>query len=266
MAETEDCREESEASLPAQSKAIDPSSVDAAVGVVESSKTAAAGDEVRDTDVSHRWQMCAGNLTRLHAQTEGQIAQVQASLEALARQVSFLPPQLQMFGAKIDGLAISISETRCQAMLAAIVTILGLVEDMLRAAADQDVAAKDHYANYELLRIQLRQLLEANGVAEIIVDGPFDPRVHRAVQRVACENPADHNRILAVVRPGFRTPQAVLRSADVCVGYCTSVAGGSRGTTADGRITEAGGLGTAPDPRAPEVQPQRHKASGGPPQ
>ena len=172
---------------------------------------------------------------------EIQTTQIQASLDALAKQVSFLPPQLRMFGDKIDGLTMAISDTRCRALLSAVVAILGMVEDMLRGTADPAAVACDHGGNYDLLRTQLRQLLEANGLVEIAAEGPFDPRWHRAVQRVHCDDPADHNRILAVMRPGFRTPQAVLRYADVKVGYCPLCERAGQTTTADRASAEGGG-------------------------
>ena len=155
----------------------------------------------------------------LHGRTHEHLRKLQDTLEALNKQVSFLPPQLRMFGAKIDGLATTISEPRYRAVLAGLVSILDMVDQMRRSARIGPDEPTDHLRNYDVLYTQLRQLLEGNGLREIPTDGAFDPRYHRAVERVESSVPTDADRILDVVRPGFQTEQTVLRYAEVKVGY-----------------------------------------------
>ncbi len=150
------------------------------------------------------------------------VAGFEAAMEATAKQVSFLPPQLRMLGGKIDGLATAISEPRYRAALLGLLGVYDLTDQILRALPAGDDAAgattPDHRRNYEVLLAQLRQILETNGLTEIPTAGGFDPELHRALQLVPVTDPAQSDQILEVVRRGFRTEQSVLRYAEVLVG------------------------------------------------
>jgi molecular chaperone GrpE (heat shock protein) len=73
--------------------------------------------------------------------------------------------------------------------------------------------------SFEVVRLQLEQLLDVNGLRAIEATGVFDPQVHRALSRVTVTDPARHQQIVEVLRAGFRTEQAVLRFAEVSVGH-----------------------------------------------
>lgn len=166
----------------------------------------------------------AGELRELREQlgaADERLGLLQQAVDNAARQIAFVPPQVRMLGGKIEGLATSLSEPRVRALLLGVVGIYDLVEQMLRArpGPSEDPAEALHQRNYQVLRSQLRQLLEVNGLAEIAADGVFDPKLHHAVQRARCDDPAEDGLVREVVRPGFRTEQAVLRYADVVVGY-----------------------------------------------
>src|SRR5205823_4079609 len=101
-----------------------------------------------------------------------------------------------------------------------LLVIYDLVDQSARAAL---VSGNDfpgiHQRNYEVLSTQLAQILAVNGLSPIPADGPFDPAVHRAIERVPVDDALRANQIVELVRPGFRTEQAVLRYAEVRVGY-----------------------------------------------
>jgi hypothetical protein len=143
---------------------------------------------------------------------------IEESIGALSKQISYLPPQVRTLGGKVDGLTTSISEPRFRNVLLSLLGIYDLVDQLWRGLPDADEKASDHKRSYDVLRTQLRQILETNGLTEIPTSGAFDPLFHRAIKRVTTSDPAQEGSILEVVRPGFCTPQAVLRYAEVVVG------------------------------------------------
>jgi molecular chaperone GrpE (heat shock protein) len=160
-----------------------------------------------------------GGVQDTLAAVEARLAYLETNLDTTAKQISFLPPQMRLLGNKIEGVAASLSEPRYRAVLLSLLAIYDLVNQMLRSlpSVPESDAMADDRRNYQVLRTQLRQTLESNGLSEIETGGPFDPELHRAVQRIPCDDPAQAGRVVEVVRPGFRTEQAVLRYAEVSV-------------------------------------------------
>lgn len=150
----------------------------------------------------------------------GRLEKLEDAAATTAKQVGYLPPQIRMLGSKVEGLTTSISEPRHRALLLGLLAVYDLVDQLLRASRQAAPSESEavHVRNYEVLRTQLRQLLEANGLEEIPAEGAFDPEQHRAIERATVSDPDLDNRILEVARPGFRTAQAVLRYAEVRVG------------------------------------------------
>jgi molecular chaperone GrpE len=69
-----------------------------------------------------------------------------------------------------------------------------------------------------MVRTQFLGRLEAFGVAEIKALGErFDPQLHEAVSVVPCESEEDRDRVLGIVRRGYRVGDEVLRPALVAV-------------------------------------------------
>jgi hypothetical protein len=159
-------------------------------------------------------------LRELLTATQVRLANLEDTVGTTAKQVSFLPPQVRMLGSKIDGLVTSISEPRYRAVLLSLVGVYDLIDQILHTlpVVPESTIEADHRRNYEVLRTQLRQILEMNGLLEIATDGVFDPTAHHAVRRVPCDDPKQMDCVLAVVRPGFRTEQSILRYAEVLVG------------------------------------------------
>lgn len=151
------------------------------------------------------------------------VSEIEVGLGAAAKQVSFLPPQVRMLAGKVDGLATAISEPQYRALLLSLLGVYDLIDQILRTPGSDVVDSPDtHCRNYEVLRTQLRQILHLNGLSLIPTEGAFNAELHRAVERVIVTDPADANRVLEVVRPGFHTETTVLRFAEVRVGYYTS--------------------------------------------
>lgn len=147
------------------------------------------------------------------------ISNLESLAEKTAKQVSFLPQSVRDLRNRIDGLTTSISETRFRGLLSDLLGIFDLVDQLLLSSRDiEHYSSEDHRRNYEVLRTQLRQVLEANGLSEISTDGFFDPKIHRAKGSIPCDDPGKVNRILKVYRPGFRTEESILRFAEVAVG------------------------------------------------
>jgi hypothetical protein len=137
----------------------------------------------------------------------------------LEKQVALLPPQVRMLTGKIDGLSTAIAEPRLRSLLNGLLGIFDLIDQVLRTLpADETSASAEHRRNYEVLLAQIGLLLQANGLYQIPAAGSFDPQVHRALQTVPVDDPAKAGAVLEIVRPGFRTDQAILRYAEVTVG------------------------------------------------
>ena len=194
--DAETTRDEAESDVPVQPKAAAPE---------------ASALEKLSADVC--------GLQEIILAMQARLTDIENALDTTAKQVSFLPPQVRSLGNKIDGVAVSLSEPRYRAALLSLLGVYDLVEQMSRALppTSSDQTESDNQNNYEILRTQLRQILETNGFVEIESRGVFNPELHRAVQRVPCSEPEQAGQVLEVVRAGFRTEQAVLRFAEVIV-------------------------------------------------
>jgi molecular chaperone GrpE (heat shock protein) len=154
-------------------------------------------------------------LHRLEA-LDLQLATLRQMAEQLARQQEFIPPQLRQLGHKVDDVATAIGDTRIRDLLKSFLLLHDLAGQLAQAdAADQDHAVHQH--NYAVMRNQILQVLQLNGIEPIAVDGAFDPTLHKAVKVEPTTNPAEDGRIVTVFRQGFRSPRMILRYAEVAV-------------------------------------------------
>lgn len=156
-----------------------------------------------------------------------QLAEIALRLDALeagmgkaGEQLSFLPGQIRNLGNRVDAVAVSVSESRLRALLLDLVGLYDLVDQLLRAGEQvEPETASRHLHNYRMLRTQILQVLEVNGLSRIATEGAFKPEVHRAVDRRPCPRQQEAGQIVTVVRPGFRTALQVLRYAEVVVSH-----------------------------------------------
>lgn len=76
----------------------------------------------------------------------------------------------------------------------------------------------------EALSAEAAQALAAAGIHEVRPEGvPFDPAHHRAVHQVSTDDPARHNTVASVERPGYSDGVSTIRQPEVVV----AVHGGS---------------------------------------
>ena len=148
------------------------------------------------------------------------LIQIVDAVGKTSEQLSFLPGQIRNLGGRVDAVAVSISETRYRTLLMDILGIYDLLDQLIRSvelvASEAD---RQHLKNYRILQTQMVQILEYNGLSRISTEGPFNPDVHRAVDRMPCEEASQAGQVVKVVRPGFRTALQVLRYAEVVVSY-----------------------------------------------
>lgn len=164
----------------------------------------------------------AAGLTRMRelvGLSEQRLGKLEASIDDLAKQTSFLPGKLRGLGTKVDSLTGTLGDQRCRGLLEGIVSALDLVEGAQSAfPADGDEAVREPRRYFDTIATRLRQILEDNQLQVIPTDVPFDPALHHALQQVPVGDADQHGRIVDVFRRGWRSSAAVLRFADVSVG------------------------------------------------
>ncbi len=84
-------------------------------------------------------------------------------------------------------------------------------------AAHDDPAYEDYRKGFELIYRQLWDALARQGLERIAAEGKrFDPHVHQAIERVETDEQED-GAVIAVLQPGYRLRDTVLRPAAVRV-------------------------------------------------
>lgn len=155
-------------------------------------------------------------------------SQTAAGIAGLGDQLSFLPKQIRNISAKIDDVSTAIAESNYRSLLLSVVSIYDLSEQMLRTQAGGDPSEERRCL--ATLTLQLRQILESNGLVRILTEGRFDPKMHRAIESFACADPGENDMIKEEIRPGFLDGSKVLRFAEVTV---WKFAGSSDGPAAE---------------------------------
>jgi molecular chaperone GrpE (heat shock protein) len=157
-------------------------------------------------------------------QIDNRLQGLETALETVTRQVSFLPPQVRGLSSKVEGVGSLIADSRYQTLLLRLLSFYDLVNQMSNVPAqDGNGQAAGPVDAILVLKTQLCQILEANGLSEIEAAGAFNPELHRSMQQVPCADPAQAGQIVDVIRPGFRTERSVLRFAEVSVGVYTPI-------------------------------------------
>ncbi len=103
-----------------------------------------------------------------------------------------------------------------------LVSFLDVVDDLDRAIASAEAAGDADRAlldGVEMVRDRFLDKLAARGVERSGAVGErFDPAVHNAVAVTPATRPADDGRVTAIVQPGYRIDDTLLRPATVVVG------------------------------------------------
>jgi Mg-chelatase subunit ChlD/molecular chaperone GrpE (heat shock protein) len=146
---------------------------------------------------------------------------LEESIADLSRQISFIPAQVRGLSRDISDITTSVAKGRCRSLLLDLLGLYDLVDQLDRLRSDDSrLCEGDQQShNYEVLRTQILQLLDVNGLSQIPCDGPFNPELQRAVRRVRCDSAEKDGWICRVVRIGFRTERSILRFAEVEVFY-----------------------------------------------
>jgi molecular chaperone GrpE len=106
-----------------------------------------------------------------------------------------------------------------------LVDLLEVLDNLDRAIDAAAARASDDplLAGVRMVRDQFLSRLDASGVSEIHALGePFDPALHEAVSVVPSPDEGGHDRVVGVVRRGYRVGDEVLRPAQVAVGKAAS--------------------------------------------
>ena len=101
-----------------------------------------------------------------------------------------------------------------------IAEFLPVLDNLDRAlSVPQDVSAKDVLTGVRMVQRQFLSVLENSEMTVIPAEGhPFDPMVHDAVETEFVEDPDLNGVVLCELLRGYRTPDRVLRPAQVRVG------------------------------------------------
>ena len=153
---------------------------------------------------------------------------LQGDFNQLQTQFSLLENQLKRAVADYQNLEKRVSEGRSELtnwatteLLKKLLTVLDHYEKALVGASDQD-RASGRFKGVELATGQLRNVLQSEGLEEIVTDpgsppgtgSLFDPALHEAVD----SRNGEHDAILEVVEKGYNLGGKVLRPAKVVVG------------------------------------------------
>ena len=103
---------------------------------------------------------------------------------------------------------------------AILVDLLEIVDNLDRAieSAHASSSTDGLLHGVEMVRAQFLGRLDAYGIAEIhALQQPFDPQLHEAVSAVPCSLEAEEDRVVGIVRRGYRIGDEVLRPTLVAV-------------------------------------------------
>lgn len=98
-------------------------------------------------------------------------------------------------------------------LLVKLLPALDHLEQALAGASESD-RQSGWFRGVELAVKELNQVLQSEGLEQIASDGQFDPNLHEAVDTTEGEE----NKVLKVVRKGYKLNDRVLRPAQVIVG------------------------------------------------
>ena len=173
------------------------------------------------------------------------MAKKNTKIEELEQKVAELDNQLKRAVADYHNLEKRVSEGRSELtkwgtteLLAKILPVLDHLEqvvDLGRSTLSEQSESKGWFQGVELAVKELNQILQSEGLGQIVADGQFDPNLHEALDvQVMPPSPVSgtasldssgepkDNIILKVVRKGYTLNGKVLRPAGVVVGRSTN--------------------------------------------
>ena len=192
----------------------DPSAAPAEIRVVDKrwwarDDTEAAGDERRSDKPAY-----VEDLERQLADKDALLAEYAGRYKAAARDFEQTRDRLRRELAKEV-------ERETRGVLGAFLEVVDNLDRAIEAGRETlaDAADAALLKGVVLVRDQFVTTLGRHGVTRIEAgDEPFDPNVHDALSTVPVTDPARDNVVVAVVKPGYRVGDEVLRPASVTVG------------------------------------------------
>jgi molecular chaperone GrpE len=95
--------------------------------------------------------------------------------------------------------------------------LLPIIDNFERAVSSTEDKDNTLYTGVEMILKQLREMLTALGVEEILAEGePFDPNLHNAVMHIDDES-CDTNVVVEVFQKGYKMGDKVIRHSMVKV-------------------------------------------------
>jgi len=155
------------------------------------------------------------SFSGLDQRIDQRFSQTASSIAGLADQLSFIPKQIRNIAANIDDVSTAIADSNYRSLLLSVVSIYDLSEQMLRTLGGGDET--EGHRCLATLTLQLRQIIETNGLVRIGTEGMFDPKLHRAIDSFDCTDAEKNDTIKEEIRPGFLDGSKVLRFAEVTV-------------------------------------------------
>jgi molecular chaperone GrpE len=187
-----------------------------------------AGERVKVVD--RRW-WARGDVVPAAEGTSGKPSYVEELEQRLAerdRQVQQALQQLKTATTEYDEARVRARrevvkevERSKRAMLGELLEVLDNLDRALDAAATAQ-SVDSLLEGVRLVRTQFLSRLEGFGITTLdALDQPFDPALHEAVTTVPVASPEDDDRVVGIVRPGYRIGDEILRPAMVAVGKHT---------------------------------------------
>lgn len=145
---------------------------------------------------------------------------LQKELEALQQSTITMEAQLKRAVADYHNLEKRVQEGRSEltawgttGLLTKMLTVLDYLEQATSGVSEAEKSS-GWFRGVELAIKQFKDVLKSEGLDEIVADGQFDPSLHEALDTKEGED----NKILSIVRKGYKLNGKILRPVGVIVG------------------------------------------------
>ena len=175
-----------------------------------------------DTDAVQSDNKHAGLKPTYVNELEQQLAEKKSRLEELAEDYKRRTKEFEETRDRLRRETVLASERQKRSVLSAFLEIADNLERAIDAEALSSVGTNTSSSLLNGLRLinqQCQATLGKFGVTRIKADNqPFDPLLHDALSTVPVTNPAQHELVIEVEKPGYMAGKDVLRPASVTVG------------------------------------------------
>jgi molecular chaperone GrpE len=146
--------------------------------------------------------------------THQQVVQLQEERDAYLDQLQRERAEFANFRRRTERDRVSLRTAAIRDVIGQVLPVLDNLERAVSALTEQGTSLA---GGVEMVRVQLAQVLVANGVVEVEALGHrFDPNVHDAIASVPSAD-APEGVVIEVVEKGYRTDAELVRAAKVVV-------------------------------------------------